>query len=83
MDESTNKTSCNCGNGNCKGNCGGKKCGCHHHKVFPICLIVVGLLVIASAFGLVIDTMVWEIIFGAFLVIIGGMKLMHSKCKCC
>ena len=62
----------------------GKVCSCSHHKVFPICIIIVGILLIIGGFGWVtFSWMTWEIIIGALLVIKGVMKVMRNKCKCC
>ena len=66
-------------------NCSDKKCGCPHHKLIkiaPLCLIVVGILLIAQAFGFNISLMAWEIIIGILLIVMGGKKMMHG-CKCC
>jgi len=66
-------------------NCSDKKCGCPHHKVAkvaPLGLVIIGLLLIAQAFGFVINMMAWEIILGLLLVVIGWNRIMRG-CKCC
>ena len=58
----------------------GKVCQCGHHKVVPLCIILIGLVFLLGEMGVLTAGFVavsWPIL----LVIIGGAKLM--KCKCC
>ena len=63
------------------GGCG-KGCGCMCHKVVPILIILLGLDFLLADFGVVSQgfvAMSWPIL----LTLIGVMKLMKNKCKCC
>lgn len=61
----------------------GKVCKCSHHKVMPIALILIGLIVLLGnlgwlgANGATIVGIVWPIL----LIIAAGTKL--GGCKCC
>ena len=62
---------------------GGKMvCACPHHKVFPILIILLGLVFLLEALSILTPgfvAIVWPII----VIVAGGMKLMGKKCKCC
>ncbi len=59
----------------------GGMCGCSHHKIMPILVILFGLLFLLGSFDVVTTYtvgMIWPI-----LVIIGGFtKLSGRMCKC-
>jgi hypothetical protein len=65
------------------GNCG-RGCGCVHHKVMPLLVVVFGLVFLLGALGkMSMETVnvVWPVI-----VIIAGLKKMAmgmGMCKCC
>ncbi len=59
---------------------GGMVCKCHHHKIVPLAIILIGLSVLFTNLGyLSADTnaIVWPVL----LIVIGVIKL--GKCKCC
>lgn len=63
------------------GNCG-NGCGCAHHKVMPLLMVVFGLVFLLGAMGqisMATVNIVWPII-----VIVAGLKKMAvGMCKCC
>lgn len=61
---------------------GGKYCPCPHHKVKPVCILLIGLAFLFAKLGwLPMETVSW--IWPILLVVIGGTKLFSGKCKCC
>jgi hypothetical protein len=59
----------------------GKMCSCPHHKVMPIGIILIGLVVLAGQLGWVTMSFVgvaWPIL----LILIGIGKWMGGSCKC-
>jgi len=57
-------------------------CKCGHHKIVPICIILIGLAFLAGELGVLAPDVVaasWPIL----LVVIGGIKLFGPGCKCC
>ncbi len=62
---------------------GGKMvCNCGHHKVVPGAVMLIGLVFLLGTFNIL--TM-WAVgvIWPVLLMVIGGMKMMSHKCKCC
>lgn len=57
-------------------------CGCPHHKVLPILIILFGITFLLGNWGTFSQSTVnfiWPV-----LVIVGGfVKLTSRKCKCC
>ncbi len=60
----------------------GMTCSCPHHKIVPLCIIIIGLLVLAANLGWLTASFV-GIVWPILLVVIGVMKFMKGKCKCC
>lgn len=62
------------------GGCG--KCGCFHHKMGPLLVVLFGLLFLLGNLNLIAAgtvSITWPI-----LVLIGGLiKLTKGMCKCC
>ena len=59
-----------------------KMCGCNHHKVLPVLMIIVGLGFLLSDLGILTwgaANLIWPIA----LIIVGVMKLMKGRCGCC
>ena len=59
-------------------------CGCSHHKVVPVLVILFGLTFLLEALGFVTSGFV--MIAWPVLVIAGGLMKLMSKsgmCKCC
>jgi len=59
-------------------------CKCGHHKVFPVLVVLFGLLFLLEAIGVVTSGFV--MILWPILVIAGGLMKLGSKsgmCKCC
>ena len=65
----------------CEG-CGKGMCGCPHHKVMGVLVVLFALLFLLGAYGVVAERTVavgWPL-----LLLVGGlMKLSDGKCKCC
>ncbi len=58
-----------------------QKCGCPHHKVLPIFVVLLGLLFLLRALGVV--TMHFVDVGWPILVIAAGLTKMFShKCRC-
>ena len=60
---------------------GKEMCSCPHHKVTPVCLIIIGLVYLAGQIGWFTPGFVavsWPIL----LIIIGIGKWMGSSCMC-
>lgn len=60
----------------------GKTCNCPHHKVVPIAIVLIGLVVLLGTFQ-ILSSMVVNTIWPILLIIIGGTKLKGKMCKCC
>ena len=58
----------------------GKNCACGHHKIVPVCLILIGLAFLLLQLNILTASAV-AIIWPILLIVIGVKKLM--KCKCC
>ena len=61
-------------------NMNGKTCGCMHHKVLPILVILLGLDFLLASLGVLtwgFVNVTWPIL----VIIAGFMKLM--SCSCC
>ena len=60
-----------------------KVCNCHHHKVVPICIMLIGLNVILATLGVYNKSpMIASLVIGALLIVIGGTRLASRKCGC-
>jgi hypothetical protein len=60
----------------------GMKCGCPHHKVVPLMVVLFGLTFLLRAMGTITPEtagMIWPIV----VIIAGGTKLFSNSCKCC
>jgi hypothetical protein len=60
----------------------GMMCGCPHHKVVPLCIILIGLAFLLQALGTLTASfvaMAWPVL----LIVIGVMKMTKGMCKCC
>ncbi len=60
----------------------GQLCGCGHHKIVPIAIILIGLDIVLQTLG-VIGGMWPMLVIGALLIIIGAVRLGSRKCMCC
>jgi len=63
------------------GNCG-RGCGCMHHKVMPLLVVVFGLVFLLGALDLMnmaTVNMIWPVI----VILAGLKKLAVGMCKCC
>jgi hypothetical protein len=70
--------SCSSGSGRCGKGC----CGCMHHKLPMIMVLLVGVVFLAKAYGWVSASVV-DIAWPIFVIVGALTKLMGSKCKCC
>ncbi|MDO8664925.1 MAG: DUF5668 domain-containing protein [Candidatus Liptonbacteria bacterium] len=61
----------------------GKKCGCPHHKVVPLLLVLTGATVLAGNFGwLSAEIVNWT--WPTLVLVVGVFKLTEGNmCKCC
>ena len=62
------------------GMCG--MCKCPHHKIFPLCVTLIGLAFLLQALGLMAASTV-AVAWPVLLIIIGLMKMSSGMCKCC
>ena len=60
----------------------GKKCGCPHHKMVPLFIVLIGVTFLLQAGGYIGAEMV-AVIWPVLLILIGLMKMMNGACKCC
>ncbi len=59
-----------------------KVCKCTHHKMGPIMMIFIGLVLLIGALNYL--TFQWvTILVAAALIIMGAVKLGGHSCKCC
>lgn len=63
---------------NTNNTCGGA-CGCGHHKVGPIAIILIGVAALLMAFNVLITPYVFGIVWPILLIVAAAGKL----CKCC
>lgn len=60
----------------------GGMCGCPHHKVGPLLIVLIGITFLLGALGYVSAGAVavtWPIL----LILIGAMKMSKGMCGCC
>ncbi|MFA5946588.1 MAG: DUF5668 domain-containing protein [Patescibacteria group bacterium] len=60
----------------------GGMCGCPHHKLVPLIIVIVGVAFLLQTLGVLTAatvSMVWPI----GLIMIGLMKLSSGMCGCC
>ena len=65
-----------------EGNEGAKVCGCPHHKMWGIFVVVFGLLFLGGNWG----WWGWNVVnigWPILVILAGGFKLMEGRCKCC
>ena len=60
----------------------GKVCKCTHHKIVPICIILIGLLFLCGAMNIFTASFV-SIAWPILLIVIGLVKMRGKNCKCC
>ncbi len=61
---------------------GANVCKCPHHKMVPLLIFIIGLLFFLNAINVVTTsalTMLWPVA----VMLVGLMKMMKRKCKCC
>ena len=79
--EGENTVCANCG-GSGHVNCGGKSCGCIHHKVMPVLVVLFGLILLAWRLNwITVETA--TILIPILIIIVGIKKLVSKMCKCC
>lgn len=61
---------------------GGKVCGCQHHNITPILVIIFAIAVLLVEFN-VITFFVFSIVWPILLIIGAGSKVAAKNCKCC
>ena len=60
----------------------GKTCGCTHHKVFPILVVLFGLTFLLGNLNILTQQFV-SIAWPVIICLAGLMKLTGGGCKCC
>ena len=60
----------------------GKTCGCPHHKVVPLLIVLFALAFLLEDF-MVLPVNVVNIIWPVLVGLAGIMQLMEGSCKCC
>ena len=58
----------------------GKVCKCKHHKLVPLCIALIGLVLLLGQLNILTAGAV-GIIWPVLLIVIGVVKMV--KCKCC
>lgn len=64
-------------------NTNGGKCGCCHHKVIPILVILLGLEFLAYNLGWGISEGFLSLSWPVLVIAAGIMMLTKRMCKCC
>ena len=59
-----------------------KVCGCGHHKVMPILIILLGLAFLLAQLNILTWAAV-NILWPILVIIAGVMMLVNGCCKCC
>jgi hypothetical protein len=60
----------------------GGGCGCTHHKMVPLFIIIIGVIFLLGATGNI--TMQWvNILWPIALILLGLQKMVGGMCKCC
>ena len=59
-----------------------KTCGCPHHKVVPMSIVLLGAIFLLGALNVLTPGTV-SIIWPVVVIAIGLTKLMAGNCKCC
>lgn len=57
-------------------------CKCHHHKIVPLVIVLIGLAFLLQALG-ILDMMTVAIAWPVLLIVAGLAKLSGRKCGCC
>lgn len=72
------------GNGKSGSCCGGdgKMCGCPHHKIVPLGIVLIGLVFLLQTLG-VITAYAANIAWPVLVMLIGLQKMMRGMCTCC
>ncbi len=61
---------------------GGGHCGCGHHKVVPILIILLGLVFLLAQ----VNVLTWafaDVTWPILVIIAGCVKLFGGSCTCC
>ncbi len=59
-----------------------KKCGCPHHKMVPLFIVLIGLVFLLKALA-GLDAHTADILWPLLLILIGLQKMFGGMCKCC
>ena len=59
-----------------------KVCTCSHHKIVPVCIMLIGLAALVGQLGW-LSAMWVGIIWPVLLIVIGFVKMKSQSCKCC
>lgn len=64
------------------GNSAEKTCGCPHHKMIPLIIVLIGIDILLGAFNVFTGWFV-EVAAAILIIVAGATKLGGGKCKCC
>ncbi len=57
-------------------------CKCHHHKIVPLMIVLIGLAFLLQALG-IMEPMTVALAWPVLLIVAGLAKLSGRKCACC
>ena len=57
-------------------------CKCTHHKVVPMCIALIGLVILLGGINVLTSSFV-DFAWPTLLIVIGLTKLIGPGCKCC
>jgi hypothetical protein len=60
----------------------GKTCGCMHHKMIPLLIVLIGVVFLLGNLGKISMETV-SIIWPALVILAGLQKMFSGMCKCC
>ncbi len=61
---------------------GDKMCKCPHHKMFPLAVLIVGVLFLLQALGVQLGNAV-NIVWPIVVILWALKKMTRGMCKCC
>ncbi len=60
----------------------GKACGCVHHKMMPLFIVLFGIVFLLGGLGK-IDMGTVNIVWPILVILAGLQKMFSGMCKCC
>ncbi|MBI2644811.1 hypothetical protein HYW94_01370 [Candidatus Uhrbacteria bacterium] len=68
--------------GQCCSMGGAKSCGCPHHKMMPLFIVLFGLVFLLKTLN-VITPEVLDVAWPVIVILAGLFKMTKGMCKCC